>query len=191
MKSCSKNRKLIAWLALDALDACQADKLRAHMKTCGPCRRYLAELAAVKNKLSAAEVIPDAEASESFHRRLVARLEAEQPASLWDMLAGQLAAMRLTWRVALSAGAVAALIIGASIVLVRQPEVARPPQLGVETPRPLPPERDLSPTASNYQQAANRSLEELDELLTAQARKPRSPAPIYTASILAAGDALY
>ena len=33
MKPCSKNRKLIAWLALDALDVRQAQTLREHLAT--------------------------------------------------------------------------------------------------------------------------------------------------------------
>lgn len=190
MKSCSKNRKLIAWLALDALDARQARELRAHIETCGPCRRYFEEFAAVKEKLSAAESSSDAEPSESFHRKLAARLRAEQPRSLWETLAAQVAAVRLNWRIALPVSAAAALVIATMVILVRPPEVSPPAQTIVQAAPPQSLERDLSPSVSNYQRAANLSLDELDALLTAQARKRRPPAPIYTASILAAGDML-
>src|SRR5438477_440866 len=44
--------------------------------------------------------------------------------------------------------------------------------------------RDFDPTFSNYQMVANRSLEELDELLTRQGNRNPPPIPIYTASTL-------
>jgi anti-sigma factor RsiW len=190
MKPCWKNRKLMAWLALDALDARRADQLRAHIETCDPCRRYLEELAAVKEKLSAAEVSSDAEASESFHRKLVARLRAEQPRSLWEVLAARVAAVRLNWRVALPVSVAAAVVIVLLAILARQPQVSHPAGINRQAVVPEGPRRDLSPTVSNYQQAASRSPDELDDLLTAQARRPRSPAPIYTASVFASADVL-
>jgi hypothetical protein len=190
MKSCSKNRKLIAWLALDALDARQARELRAHIETCGPCRRYLEELAVVKEKLSAAEFSSNAQASESFHRKLAARLRAEQPGSLWETLSAQVQAVRLNWRIALPVSAAAALVIATMVILLRPPAVSPPAHTMVRAVPPQRLQRDLSPSVSNYQRAANLSLDELDELLTAQARKRRPPAPVYTASILAVGDML-
>jgi hypothetical protein len=41
---------------------------------------------------------------------------------------------------------------------------------------------ELAPSLANYQIVANRSLDELDELLTRQAHHPQPRAPIYTAS---------
>jgi hypothetical protein len=40
MKPCAKNRKLIAWLALGALEARRAAALRAHLALCEGCRQY-------------------------------------------------------------------------------------------------------------------------------------------------------
>ena len=48
MKPCSKNRKLLAWLALGNLDDKQATALREHVATCEGCRSYLDELDAAQ-----------------------------------------------------------------------------------------------------------------------------------------------
>jgi len=183
MKPCSKNRKLIAWLALDALEPQRARELRAHIAACEGCRRYLEEIATVKERLVAAEIRPDIQASESFHRRLAGRLE--QPASLWESLVAQFAATRLNWRVALPVLGAVALVIATLSILVRQPEVSPPARISLQAVVPPGPKSDLPPTIANYQRVANRSLDELDELLTRQAKRNPSPAPIYTASMFA------
>jgi anti-sigma factor RsiW len=187
MKPCSKNRKLLAWLALDELDARRAGELCAHIQTCEGCRGYLEEISAVTESLAAAEVRPEIEASESFHRRLAGRLE--QPASLWENLVAQVAAARLNWRVALPALGAAALVIATLSIPLRQPVVSPHAPIGVQAVLPPAPRSDLSPTIANYQRVAIRSLDELDELLTRQANRNPSPAPIYTASIFALANA--
>jgi anti-sigma factor RsiW len=187
MKTCSKNRKLLAWLVLDELDACRAGELRAHLQTCDGCRRYLKEISTVTERLAAAEVRPAIQASESFHRRLTGRLE--QPVSLWASLVAQFAATRLTWRVALPALGAAALVIATLSILVRQPAVSPPVPISVQAVVPPGPQSDLPPTIANYQRVANRSLDELDELLTRQAKRNPAPAPIYTASMFALANA--
>ena len=53
MKPCAQNRKLIAWLASNALDARQTRQLQAHLETCEGCRRYLAEISNVTERLTA------------------------------------------------------------------------------------------------------------------------------------------
>ncbi len=189
MKSCSSNRKLIAWLALGELDARRAADLRAHIQTCDKCRRYLEEISSVKETLTATEPTPDLEASEPFHRRVVARLRAEQSGSLWHRLAARLGAARLGWRAALSLAGATALVIALLSVLWRQPGVSRPAPGGVEAVLPPGPKNDLSPTISNYQRVANRSLDELDDLLTRQDTRRPSPTPIYTASMFGAANA--
>ena len=189
MKPCSKNRKLIAWLALGELDARQAADLRAHIETCDACRRYLAEVSAVKEKLVAVPISSGAEVSESFHRKLTARLRAEQPGSLREMLAAPLAAACRNWRVALPVGA-AALVLVALALLRRPPEGSQPTRVSVHAVVPQGSKSDLSPTVANYQRTASRSLDELDELLTKQARQRRVPAAIYTASMFASAHAL-
>src|SRR6266852_3236258 len=90
MKPCSNNRKLIAWLAVDALDDRQTRSLRAHLETCEGCRRYLAEISNVAQKLSAAAAPPDIHAAESFHQRVLGALRAEETASGWESLVARL-----------------------------------------------------------------------------------------------------
>lgn len=187
MKPCLKNRKLLAWLALGELDARRTGALRAHIQTCDGCRRYLEELAGVKETLIAAEIRPDIQASESFHRRLTARLG--QPASLWESLVARLAATGLNWRVALPVLGAAALVIATFSIRVPQPAASPPAPIRVQAVLPPRPKIDLAPTIANYQRVANRSLDELDELLTRQANRNPAPAPIYTASMFAFASA--
>jgi hypothetical protein len=183
MKPCSKNQKLLAWLALDELDARRAGELRAHIKTCDGCRGYLGEISGVTERLAAAEPLPTIGASESFHQRLVSRLEP--PASLWSRMIGQVSAMRLVWRVALPALGAVALVIATLSILLRQSVVTPPAPTRIQAVLPPASKGDLAPTIANYQSAANRSLDELDDLLTRQANRNPAPAPIYTASIFA------
>ena len=87
MKPCAQNRKLIAWLASNALEAQQARQLQAHLETCEGCRRYLAEISNVTERLAATESNPDIQASEVFHRKLAGRLRAAKPDSVGEILA--------------------------------------------------------------------------------------------------------
>jgi anti-sigma factor RsiW len=66
MKPCSKNRKLLAWLALGHLDAGRATILREHLATCDGCRCYLEGIAKVTARISAAEMKADIVATEFF-----------------------------------------------------------------------------------------------------------------------------
>lgn len=189
MKPCSRNRKPLAWLALGELDARRAGALRAHIQTCAGCRRYLEEISTVTERLAAAEMTPDIQASESFHQRLAGRLRAEQSGSLWQTLAAPLAAARLNWRVALPVLGAATLVIATLSIVVRQPAVSPPAPARIQAVSRPGPESDLPPTIANYQRVANRSLDELDELLTRQGNRNPSPAPIYTASMFASAIA--
>ena len=189
MKPCSKNRKLLAWLALGELDARRAGELHEHIQGCEGCRRYLAEVSTVTQSLASAETHPDIQASKSFHQRLVGRLRAEQPASLWETVAGLLATARLNWRVALPVFGAAALVIATLSILVRQPAVPPPAPIIVQAVSTPAPKSDLAPTIANYERVANRSLDELDDLLTRQANRNPAPAPIYTASMFALANA--
>ena len=189
MKPCSRNRKLLAWLALDELDARRAEALRAHIQTCEGCRCYLEELSAVMNQLDAAETTPDMQASDAFHRRLVALLRSEQPASPWASLVAHFAAARLSWRVAVPVLGAAALVIVMLSILERQPAVHLPAPTVVQAGSAPVLTSVPTPTIANYQRVANRSLEELDDLLTRQAKRNLPLAPIYTASTFALANA--
>ena len=171
MKPCAQNRKLIAWLASNALDARQARQLQAHLETCEGCRRYLAEISNVTEKLVAAETNPDVQASESFHRKVAARLRTAKPDSVGEILAAYFRGTLLNWRVALPAIA-ALVVIGVTVAIWRQPPVvSSPPRAGIQTASVSDADDDLAPTIANYQRVANQSLDKLDALLT-KARQP-------------------
>jgi len=189
MKPCAQNRKLIAWLALNALDAQQARQLQAHLETCEGCRRYLAEISNVTEKLAAAETNSAVQASENFHRKVAGRLRSAKPDSLGEIVATYLA--RLNWRVALPAVA-ALVVVGVTVAIWRQPpEVSSSPRTGIQTASVSDADNDLAPTIANYQRVANQSLDKLDALLTRQGNRALPSMPIYTASTLALDGALY
>src|SRR5216117_625254 len=94
MKPCSKNRKLIAWLSVDALPATQARRLRVHLEACPGCRRYLDEISTVAKTLAAAEVPSEIGTSASFHHRIVRALAAEAARTPWQTLAAWLGTRR-------------------------------------------------------------------------------------------------
>jgi anti-sigma factor RsiW len=179
MKPCFSKRKLLAWLALGELDARRAQALRAHLEDCAGCRRYLEEVTAVGERLAAQPAEPEIEPSARFHRKLVARLRTEQPVSPWATLF-----TGLNWRIALPAMGAAALVLLMLSLLPRHPEIASPVQVSYSVTPPRAPAPDLSPTIANYERVATRSLDELDDLLTQQARRNPPPAPTYTAAIL-------
>ncbi len=180
MKPCVKNQKLIAWLALDALDARQAQVLREHLATCEGCRRYLAEISNVTERLAAVEVNSEVQTSESFHRKVLGGLRSAKPDSLGETLAAYFA--RLNWRVALPAIALLA-VVGVTVAIWRQPpEVSSPPRADAQAASGLDADNDPAPTIANYQRVANQSLDKLDALLTRQGNRALPPMPIYTAS---------
>jgi len=201
MKSCSQNRKLIAWLAVDALDRQQERALRAHVETCAECRRYLDQVSHVTNRLSAVEIRSDIQSSESFHQRVVGGLPAQKSGSRgrgallnsWDKMrvlfsvaeagsrsVGSRVMGTLVWPV-LGASALA---IAAWAIFLQRPNVPLPHSMGGQSRLIAPAESDFEPTISNYQMVANRSLDKLDELLTRQANSNPSPVTIYTLTTL-------
>ena len=189
MRPCSKNRKLIAWLALDALDVQEAKDLRAHLETCEGCRRYLGEVSNLTERLIAAETEPDLQPSESFHQRVAGRLRAEESGSFSETVVARLQAMFLNWRVVLPVIGATAVVIAAWSVFGPRPGVPLPAPTGVQAALRPNPKHDLDPTISNYQMVANRSLEELDELLTRQGNRNPPPTQFYTASTLQRANA--
>jgi len=189
MKPCSNNRKLIAWLAVDALDDRQTRSLRAHLETCEGCRRYLAEISNVAQKLSAAAAPPDIHAAASFHQRVLGALRAQETASAWETLVAGLRATLLTWRVVLPTVGATALAIVALSIFARRPVVPVPAPTFAQAVLTPNAKRNLDPTIANYHTVANRSLEQLDELLIRQGNRNPSPTPLYTASPLSQANA--
>jgi anti-sigma factor RsiW len=185
MKPCAQNRKLIAWLALNALKARQTRQLQAHLETCEGCRRYLAEISNVTERLAAAKTNSDVQASEIFHQKLAGKLRAAKPDSIGEILAAYFRGTLLNWRVALPAIA-ALVVIGVTVANWRQPpNVSSSSRAGTQTASVSDADNDLAPTIANYQRVANQSLDELDALLTRQGNRALPSMPIYTASTLA------
>ena len=190
MRPCARNQKALAWLALGELDARTATALRAQLEGCDGCRRYFTEISGVTEKLASTEVPADIGVSESFHRRVVARLGAEESGSIRQALAAPFMALRLNWRVALPVSAAAAVAIVLLVTLVRQPTSSQPTPHMVEATPPSDLKSDLPPTVANYQRIASRSLDDLDELLTLQSRRNPPAIPSYTASFFASAQTL-
>jgi hypothetical protein len=188
MKPCSKNRRLIAWLTLDALDARKAAVLRDHLAHCDGCRRYWEEISKVTDGLAAAVPDSNLEVSEFFHHRVAEKLRA-QTSSLLENLTAWLCGSMIDWRVALPA--IAALVITLFAMVA--------PRHHPALPRRVPPHAqavpesssvsDLAPTLANYQMVAGQSLDKLSELLNRQGNKSLPPAPVYTISSFEPGDA--
>jgi hypothetical protein len=170
---------------MNALDARQARQLQAHLETCEGCRRYLAEISNMTERLAAAEATPDIQASENFHRKVAGRLRAARPDSIGEILAAYFRGTLLNWRVALPAIA-ALVLVCVTVAIWRQPaKVSPPPQAVIQTAPASDADTDLSPTIANYQRVASQSLAKLDVLLTRQGNRALPSMPIYTASTLA------
>jgi hypothetical protein len=185
MKPCAQNRKPIVWLALNALDARQARPLRAHLETCESCRRYLAEISNVTERLAEGEANPDIQASEIFHQKVAGKLRAAKPESLGEILAAYLRGSLLRWRAPLPAIA-ALVVVGVILATWRQPPVVfLSPKAATQTALASGADNDPAPTIANYQRVANQSLDKLDALLTRQGNRALPSMPIYTASTLA------
>ncbi|HYG36906.1 MAG TPA: zf-HC2 domain-containing protein [Clostridia bacterium] len=182
MNPCPKNRKRIAWLAIDALEAAEAQELREHLENCAACRQYWQEIVNVTAGLSKVESGLAVQPSAAFHARLARRLKAEPALPYWKQAALDLRAVLASWRVAWSTLGVGALVVVVWLTTVRSPTIHAPQQ-----PEHLSAIREFSqqqlpPTLAAYQKVANRSLDEFDSLLTHQASRVLPRAPIFSAS---------
>jgi hypothetical protein len=166
MKVCAKNRKALALLALGALEAPEAELLRAHVASCSGCRGYLQEIEHVAEQVRAAEAPPEIEPSPFLHRRVRNRLLAERPRA------------NFSWRLVVPALAAMVFLL---FILPRSRTLAPP-----SAPPPGPTEivKTIDPTILNYQIAANQSLEKLDAILTEQGNRALSATPVYRAGNL-------
>lgn len=183
MKPCSGNRKHIALLAANALDAPAADKLREHITTCAGCQDYFREISGVASRLAGAHEVSEIEVSERFHQRLAGRIRRTDKEPLTKTMAARLG--RLKWRILIPVAGIS-LLVGTAIVLFHNPNGINRPQTTIKPGIAAgAAAEDISPTFANYQNAANRSFEELDSLLTRQAREGPPPVRIDRASGIA------
>jgi hypothetical protein len=190
MKPCSKNRQPLALLALGNLDTEQATALREHVVTCEGCRRYLDELAKVTASISGAEMKADIVATASFHRKVVAAVNAEKPRFGWPAIEGFLGGTLQNWRIALpTVGGIAVVLMVGLLLMSRQrPDAPLPAFSKSQSGSAHNLDADFRPTIGNYRMVANESLEKLDQLLTEQGNRKLPPAPVYTASAFMTAD---
>jgi anti-sigma factor RsiW len=187
MKVCTKKRKRIVELALDALESGPAQELQKHLESCAGCREYLAELSRLNNRLHVAGEGDSSEASDAFHERVMRALRDETAPSGYAAVVAWLQEARLVWRVAVAGLGGLAVAIAAWLVLAGHP--GAPSTASAPAPTPVSHElgAELPPSVANYRIAANRSLEQLDDLLTQQANRHESTRLIYTASAFGTG----
>ena len=181
MKPCLKNQEPLAWLALGELDEAAAQDLRTHLETCEGCRRYLGEISTITRNLATLEIDSNIQTSESFHQRVVRKLDAEQPLSIWQIFRKSVWPILPNWRFTLAATSAAACL--AFLAVMWWP--ATRPQVRfatATTPSPSTSKPDLAPTLANYQMVANHSLEQFDELLSKQGNRNSSSSRTYAAS---------
>jgi hypothetical protein len=188
MKPCSRNRRLIAWLALECLEARQERELRLHLETCEGCQDYLAQMSVVTKTLSKTEAASEVTPSSAFHRKLVARLCEDESKSAWhkavEFVWNSFSHPRFAFRMAAVLPVFA--IIGVAIaVLFAHLHRPQKPQLAheeVQVAAQTIGSKDFAPTMLNYQMAANDSIDRFEDLLSRQGNRNPAPAPVYTAA---------
>ena len=181
MKPCKKNRKLIAWLAVDALDVEQARELRSHVRTCPGCLEYWQEMLSIaQDHLATSTTLPVMPGSDSFHEKLDRKILTDRarlfPASGMELLRRCLS----DWRTLAVTGAVALVLVIVSRAPNRQGDV---PQREPFSPI-VSIVDDLEPTLNRYWIAANTSLETLNQLLAEQEARRSFPTEIANRSTI-------
>ena len=182
MKVCRKNRKRIVWFILDELDATQAAELRLHLESCPGCREYHQQMLAVTHRLKALDSLSigdTASAVASLTRDSVQSVRFAHPRIQRPIC------LVPAWRLILPALAIVTMALLVLATLERQTPSTQQPQVAVLAPRDSAPTEDLLPTLSNYRAIANHSLDELDDVLSKQGRKPVASPPLQNQTTLA------
>jgi hypothetical protein len=193
MKVCSNNRESLALLTLHDLEPMREHELRAHLESCEGCRSYFQQISNVTQTLDSIELNPQIDASERFHRKLVSRLKAEEPKPFSALFLGYFQNIRWNLGGASALLGVAVLAIVIALWTNKTPINYQPPtpKVSVLPAKPVKPSHiALEPSMSNYQMVANRSPEQLDQLLTVQAHQSGSGDAVYTASSTRVGNLL-
>src|SRR5712692_3172706 len=169
MKPCHRNKKTIAWLAADALDAGTAKKLREHLNECPGCSEYFRELSMICRSHSAAgQIEAEGQAGPSFHALLLRRVKDYEAQPVCASMTELMGRWFTVQRVAISTAA----LVFALLFALPDPRTGHDlPRRGSSAPRLTflsAVKTDLQPTFSNYRMAANKSLEALDDLLARQ-----------------------
>jgi hypothetical protein len=186
MKPCSKNRKPLALLAIDALEASRATELREHLEVCPNCRAYFDEIGNVAKSFS--ELSPEKNSSlstsASFHNKVVNAIRETEAGSFWSKLYDSLRSSPNFLRFAPGVVAAAMLVIIFAALLHPKPDIQQGIVPKATSPAAIKSDKLPSPTFSNYQLVASRSLEDLDQLLTRQSQRNLPVSPLYRASNL-------
>jgi anti-sigma factor RsiW len=182
MKPCRRHQKSLALLAASALETETAAEVRAHLAQCPACQEHFKAMESLCHAhVEGGQSLPRAELAPHFYSRLSCRIR-QCERSQWPGLLGA----RSAWRIRLAA-ALALLVLLASLLLVMR-RSSQPGEVAVQRDLPTTSAESgaaTEPKLITYRLAANRSLEDLDELLARDARKP-IPIP----SAHRAGDAL-
>ncbi|HTG43627.1 MAG TPA: hypothetical protein VK633_03760 [Verrucomicrobiae bacterium] len=188
MKACSQYRGAILNLALDGSSAEENAALHEHLGRCGSCRDFYERTRPVMAELQKLEIRANIESTERFHHRIARGIRQQKPAGWTTPLLSLLepfSRLRPTARLTVASLCGGALLI---VLLVFRSDRSSAPAVTVKA---LPPSADAmeqmkipSPTVSHYQFIANRSLDQLDELLTRQAIRTSHAMPIYKPGLL-------
>ncbi|HEY0455429.1 MAG TPA: hypothetical protein VGE41_03590 [Verrucomicrobiae bacterium] len=184
MTTCSKHRPGLALLASGESAGETEAELRAHIASCAECRQYFAELSNLTRELREAPAHNELLTSEKFHRNLMQAIRAEASSPLGKLFRAGFWKSFGTWRVALPALSAAAVLVVAAILLNHSPENGVHFSPGPQAVAMAKPGQEMVPTVSYYELLASRSLEKLDEVLTAQGARNPSPLASYTAASL-------
>ena len=174
MSLCKKNRKLIVWQLLDELDATQAAELRTHLESCPVCWGYHQQMLGVTERLKGLQSLSSAEADAAV------RVSASGSVRPFRRLAQPRVQQSpfvpvSTWRLLMPALAIIIMALFIIATLERQSPFPIQPLVPSRAQREPAPAIDLLPSIANYRAIANQSLDQLDELLSRQGRKPVAP----------------
>jgi len=183
MNPCGKNKKRIAWMVSGGLDTTQAEALGEHFKICPGCRLYWQDLSELTIRLQHAADLPQAEATESFHRKVVRKISRQKSPSPFSEWATALQRFwpkqRLTILVVGAAFGIAAILLIHHFNLEQRPA---PVRLSSAVAQKASMSRASSSTLASYRRVADISIESLDDLLTQQAARASSPGETLTVS---------
>jgi len=168
MKPCVEMKERIALFAASAIPADEAAALREHIENCAGCRAYWEGVRMVCHQHGArGRQWPEAVPSHDFHGRLVRRIEEHVSRRSWFRWSSEAFAWAAFPRWAMAASF--ALIVALTVIwwsLSRPSSEDR--RLAVTNPANVPIFNVMRPLPSlaRYRQVLNKSVDELDALLT-------------------------
>ncbi|EEF57166.1 hypothetical protein [Pedosphaera parvula] len=187
MKPCTKNQKALSWLAIGALEEGDEAELRVHVENCSGCRQHLEKISRLAGELAtAAQAVPEKKPSDLFHRQLTRRIKVESRRSLWPSFGGRLRGEKFAWSTAFAMAGTAEVLVAWFLISTshRRPTTVEQSANPIRSV-PINREVEVEQTFGSYRMLANRSLDLLDQELTAEAKKSPVNTQTYTLSSLA------